>query len=73
MSEMMVHLKAIEDSLDKETYRFVVAEAIAKYYIMLIRKTKKKIDRYQLLDRTNLMLRSLGIDEVSYGYIRKWY
>ncbi|MCQ6267133.1 hypothetical protein M1K46_15860 [Fictibacillus sp. WQ 8-8] len=73
MSEIMLHLKALEDSLDEQTYRFVVAEAVAKYYIMLIRKTEKKVDRYQLLERVNLKLRSLGIDEVSYGYLRKWY
>jgi hypothetical protein len=72
MSEMIKHLKEIEHNLDKETYRSVVAEVSVKHFIKRMRDQKMKINRQLIVDRTNFVLRSMGIEEISYGFVRQY-
>lgn len=72
MNDKLFYLKQIKDDLDEETFKYVAAEVTVKYYINSFISRGLKINRAKVMDRTNLALKSLGVEEVSYGYIRKF-
>lgn len=72
MSEMMKQLKSIEPCLDKETYRFVVAEAIVKHIVKQMQEKNEELSKQKVVDKVNLSLKALKIEPVSYGFVRKF-
>lgn len=72
MNDKLFYLKQIKDDLDEETFKFVAAEVTVKYYINSFIDRGLKINRAKVMDRANLALKSLGVDEISYGYVRKF-
>ncbi|MDA2218765.1 MULTISPECIES: hypothetical protein [unclassified Bacillus cereus group] len=71
MKEKLQCLQLIREGLDENTFRFVVAEVIVKHYVTEIAEKKKKFYLRDVHCRTNLMLRSMGLDEVSYRFVHK--
>lgn len=71
-TEKMYYLKEIREYIGEEQFRICAATIIAKDYAELLHWRGIKRDRMHVLERTNLMLRSMGCEEVSYGFIRKF-
>ncbi|MBN3553314.1 hypothetical protein JYA63_03485 [Fictibacillus nanhaiensis] len=72
MNELMKQLKCIESCVDRETYRFVVAEAIVKHIVKQIQVRNEELSKQKVVDKVNLSLRALKIEPVSYGFVRKF-
>lgn len=71
MKEKLQCLRLIREGLDENTFRFVVAEVIVKHYTKEMAKRKNNFYIRDVHCRTNLMLRSMGLDEVSYRFVHK--
>jgi hypothetical protein len=72
MNEKIYHLKQIRQNMDEDTFRFTVATITIKHYLKLLELKRSKMDRTKLLIRVNGVLRSIGCEEVSYGFLRKF-
>ncbi|MGD6962726.1 hypothetical protein ACQCVB_11025 [Fictibacillus phosphorivorans] len=72
MSEMELHFRGLKYHLNVSTYRRVVAEAMTRYYLEKMNDKGEEINRKKLLERVNLSLYSMNIEEVSYGFIRQF-
>jgi hypothetical protein len=72
MDDKMVYLRQLKNDLDDETFRYVAAEVAIKYYTNMFIGRGLRVSKSKVLDRTNLTLKALGVDEVSYGYVRQF-
>ncbi|WJE54848.1 hypothetical protein QRE66_11855 [Bacillus cereus] len=70
--EKLHYLKLLREDIGEEQFRLAAAAIIAKDYVELLYWRGIKRDRMHVLERTNLMLRSMGCEEISYGFIRKF-
>lgn len=73
MNEKLQHLLVVKNDMDKDLFRFAAASVVIKHFIDKLKNQGKYMERSKLLFRVNLSLRSIGIDEVSYGFIRSMY
>lgn len=73
MYEKFNHLTYLKEDLTEEEYRFTAAKIVVNHFLNIINGSKKTISRAELLGRVNLVLISLGLQEISYGYIRTYY
>ncbi|TGA99020.1 hypothetical protein E4665_06795 [Sporolactobacillus shoreae] len=64
------HLAAIKDYIGEEQYRLCAAAILTEHYIKSMRIRTRNIRKMQLFEIVNLHLRFLGIEEVSYSFIR---
>ncbi|MED0667742.1 hypothetical protein P4T04_15560 [Bacillus badius] len=71
IGDKLNHLKEIKDYLAEETFKYVVAELTAKHFTNLFIDRGLKVNKRRVLERTNLVLRNLGVEEVSYGFVRR--
>jgi hypothetical protein len=72
INDRLYHLKQLKNDIDAETYRFLVADIIIKYYVELLQTNEVVKNRRYVLKMVNKALKSLGVDEVSYGYVRNF-
>lgn len=72
MKENLYHLEMVRDYMDDDSFKFAVASMLTNYYIEGMMKHSKGVNRSKLLDRVNLTLRALDVNEVSYGFMRSW-
>ncbi|HWJ79083.1 MAG TPA: hypothetical protein VNR61_13535 [Niallia sp.] len=72
MKEKLEHLNAIRDELKKDDFRFLCATIIAQEYISIYKKLGVKVNRQYILNKVNNILKSKGLNSVSYGFLRKF-
>ncbi|WHY87573.1 hypothetical protein QNH39_07015 [Neobacillus novalis] len=70
--EKLNYLMLLRKDIGEEQFKFAAAAILAKAYSELLQWRSIKRSRMNVLDRINLMLRSMGCDEVSYGFIRQF-
>lgn len=70
MKEKLYHVNQLKDGLSEHQYRLVAATVISNYYVDRMKQTGRKLDRMSMLERVNLTLKGLGLEEVSYGFLR---
>ena len=73
MQEKLKHLEAIRKDIGESAYRINAATIITKDYIDLLQRNEIKKDRMSILNQVNFVLKSIGVEKVSYGFIRKFY
>lgn len=67
----MNQLNSLRSALSADEFKFLAATLTGAYYTDLVKRTGKKVKRTIVFDRVNLTLRSIGCEEVSYGFLRK--
>ncbi|MBS4194353.1 hypothetical protein [Lederbergia citri] len=72
MKGKLHHLLMVKDCMNEDEFRFTVARVLTNHCLQELDRTGRKMNRMKLLDRVNLSLRSIGIKEVSYEYMRKY-
>jgi hypothetical protein len=72
MKENLYHLQMIKGSVDDNLFKLVAASMLTNYYLKVMKKKEARINRSKLLDRVNLTLRSIGVAEISYGFVRSY-
>ncbi|MDR6120611.1 hypothetical protein QFZ87_000208 [Bacillus sp. SLBN-46] len=70
--EKLYHLIKVREYLTSEQYRAAVATIVAQDLVEKVQEKDISCKRAVVFDRTNLTLQSMGIPEVSYGFIRKF-
>ena len=73
MQGKLKHLEAIREDIGESAYRIDAATIITKDYIDLLQRNEIKKDRMSILNQVNFVLNSIGVEKVSYGFIRKFY
>lgn len=66
------NLKQLKYALDGDQYRLAAATICTQDYLNELKNSNKKFNRQRLMNRVNLMLYKHNIDEVSYGFFRKF-
>jgi hypothetical protein len=72
INDKLYHLRAIRNDMDKETFKFVATDIIIKYYVELLQTNEVSKNRQYVLKMVNKALKSIDVDEVSYGYVRNF-
>ncbi|MGE7695576.1 hypothetical protein ACQKNC_15960 [Lysinibacillus sp. NPDC094177] len=73
MQDKLKYLEKIREDVGEAAYRINAATIITKDYINLLRSRGIKKDRITILNQVNSRLNSIGVEKVSYGFIRKFY
>lgn len=73
MNQKLENLLRLKEDMSDEVFRLVAASILLKHFIDELKNRGRSMHRSKLLFRVNLSLRSLGCDEVSYGFIRSMY
>jgi hypothetical protein len=72
INDKLYHLRELKNDIDAETYRFLAADIIIKYYVDLLQTNEVTKNRRYVLKMVNRALKSIEVDEVSYGYVRNF-
>ncbi|MFJ7678272.1 hypothetical protein ACIQXQ_09425 [Peribacillus sp. NPDC097198] len=70
MEEKIKRLNDIKEDVGFDLYRKAVTRVVASYYSKVLSNRGKKVKRTEVWDRTNLKLKELGLEEVSYEFMR---
>ncbi|KZZ86227.1 hypothetical protein [Bacillus sp. SJS] len=70
MKQQLQHLKELKDVMTKEEYRATAARIVATNIKEMMEERGQIRNRMEVLSLINLKLRSFGVEEVSYGFVR---
>lgn len=70
MNKKIEYLNYMKEDLGIDVYHKAVAKVVASQFIQMIKAKGKKIKRSDVVDWTNLKLKALGLEEVSYAFMR---
>ncbi|MGE7601296.1 hypothetical protein ACQKL5_02210 [Peribacillus sp. NPDC097675] len=70
MDKKIECLKDIKEDVGVDLYRKAVTKVVASYYSKVLSNRGKKVKRTEVWERTNIKLKELGIEEVSYEFMR---
>jgi hypothetical protein len=73
MYEKLNHLIMVREYMHEDVFKSAVASVLANHYLSMMNKQGKDMMRSKMLERVNLTLRSIGVDEVSYGFMRSFF
>jgi len=72
MNEKLNHLIIVREYMNEDLFKLAVASVLTNHYLNKMEKQGKYLMRSKLLERVNLTLRSLDVEEVSYGFLRSY-
>ena len=70
MKEKLQYLLQVRDCMDNDIFKFATASVIINYFSDELKNQGKSMNYSKLLLRVNLSLRAIGVDEISYGFLR---
>ncbi|UAK16121.1 hypothetical protein [Sporolactobacillus terrae] len=69
--EKIKSLEVVRSDIGEDLFRRICASVITEHYATAMRTRHGEINKTMILSLVNLHLREIGVEEVSYGFIRR--
>ncbi|SFG70715.1 hypothetical protein [Sporolactobacillus nakayamae] len=69
--EKLKNLEAVRSDIGEDLFRRICASVITEHYATAMRTRHSEVNKTMLHQLVNLHLREIGVEEVSYGFIRR--